>query len=45
MEDGGKIWFAWRPVKCINGRWAWLRFVYRKSSPYPLRTDHEQLRI
>lgn len=22
-----KYWFAWRPVRLTNGKWAWLRYV------------------
>lgn len=24
------IWFAWRPVKTIDGRWTWLRTIERQ---------------
>lgn len=24
-----QIWFAWRPVRLVDGRWAWLRRVER----------------
>lgn len=23
-------WFAWRPVRTIDGRWSWLRRIYRR---------------
>lgn len=23
-------WFAWRPVRLWDGRWTWLRHVYRR---------------
>ena len=23
-------WFAWRPVRMEDGRWAWLQFIYRQ---------------
>lgn len=26
---GAGRWFAWRPVKLEDGRWAWLRTVWR----------------
>ena len=25
-------WFAWHPVKDVNGRWHWLSKVYRRYS-------------
>ena len=25
------LWFAWRPVKTLNGRWVWLRRLYRSG--------------
>ena len=31
VEEGHcwEIWFAWRPVKDIHGRWHWLKDIYR----------------
>lgn len=23
------LWFAWRPVRLVTGRWAWFRNVHR----------------
>lgn len=30
---GPHEWFAWRPVRLDDGRWAWLRVVFRLSNP------------
>lgn len=24
-----ELWFAWRPVRLVTGKWAWLRNVHR----------------
>ena len=29
-----KPWFAWRPVKTQQGKWLWLRRVYRRKSHF-----------
>lgn len=31
VEWSWQSWFAWRPVKMLNGRWAWLRYVERRK--------------
>ena len=30
-EPYGYIMFAWKPVKCRNGKWRWLRWVERHN--------------
>lgn len=30
-------WFAWYPVKLLNGRWTWLTTVYRRRSKISYR--------
>lgn len=37
---GTSRWFAWRPVRLEDGRWAWLCFVERfRVSAYDFRTS------
>jgi hypothetical protein len=37
MNDGGPWhwWFAWRPVRLVDGRWVWLRRVMRRLWYFP----------
>lgn len=29
--NSAKPWFAWRPVKLSNGKWAWMRTVTKEN--------------
>jgi len=30
-------WYAWHPVKCIDGNWRWMETVWRKEKEFPVR--------
>lgn len=39
-DQAGSVWFAWHPVKLVDGQWVWLEKVFRwyveaRSFEYP----------
>lgn len=47
MRKRGKhVWYAWRPVKMLDGRWIWLERVMRihyMDSSVPARGSHHTI--